>query len=160
VIYRGVVTEAGVGAWVAKGRPDRPQASLLLFKARTVPHHAMLIAEGELRRGGASFGLLAPGHRGTSVSVIRPGPFVVALEAPADGDFEVAVDNDIVPWWPASHIGRRLGPFVEWIPGATLRTDLLVKRIGWRIADTRRAALDNPEYPSPRRKASAGHDQD
>jgi hypothetical protein len=160
VIYRGVVTEAGDGAWVAKGRPDRPQASLLLFRARTVPHHAMLIAEGELRRGGVSFALLARGHRGASVSVTRPGPFVVALEAPADGDFEVAVDNDIVPWWPASHIGHRVGPFVEWIPGATLRTDLIVKRIGWRMADARRAALDTPGSLSPRRKVSAGHDQD
>jgi len=161
VIHRaGVVTEAGDGAWVARGRPEGPQASLLQFRPRAVPRHAILIAEGELHTGGVSFGLLTTGHRPTSVSVIRPGPFVVALEAPADGNFEVAVANDIVPWWPASHIGRRVGPLVEWIPGATLRTDLLVKRIGWRIADSRRAALDNPEYPLPRRKASAGHDQD
>ena len=28
---------------------------------------------------------------------------------------------------------RRVGPLVGWIPGATLRTDVVVNRIGWWI---------------------------
>ena len=145
---------------MARGRAEGPQSSLLQFRPRTVPEHALLIAEGELHRGGVSFGLHMAGRRSVVVSVTRPGPFVVVLEAPAEGEFGVSIANDIVPWWPASHIGHRVGPLVEWIPGATLRTDVVVKRIGWRIGDARRAAVDNPEYSSPRRNASAGHDQD
>jgi hypothetical protein len=96
-----------------------------------VLRHAVLVAEGELRAGGVSFGLFPSEGRKVAVSVSQPGPFVVTLEAPSDGDFGVAIANDIVPWWPASQIGHRIGPLVEWIPGATLRTDLVVKRIGW-----------------------------
>jgi hypothetical protein len=126
------------GGWEATGRAEGPQSSLLRFRGRTVPGHAVLIAEGDLRTGGVSFGLLTGTHAGVKVSVTEPGPFVVALEAPASGEVGVALANDIVPWWPASHIGRRVGPLVEWIPGATLRTDVVVNRIGWWIDDSRR----------------------
>ena len=90
-----------------------------------------MIAEGELRAGGVSFALLAGGQKRVSASVTAPGPFVVALEAPDQGEFAVAVAANIEAWWPASRIGHRVGPLVEWIPGATLRTDVAVKRIGW-----------------------------
>jgi len=133
-----IATRSRNGAWVATGRADGPQSSLLRFRGRTVPRHSVLVAEGELHTGGVSFGLLTGMHAGVKVSVTEPGPFVVALEAPADGEFGVAVANDIVPWWPASHIGRRVGPLVAWIPGATLRTDVVVNRIGWWIDGSRR----------------------
>jgi len=153
-----IVTETRDGGWVAKGRPDGPQSSLLQFKPRSVPRHAILVAEGELHTGGVSFGLgTAAEHRSAIVSLTRPGPFVVALEAPVEGDFGVAVATDIVPWWPASRVGHRVGPLVEWIPGATLRTDLVVKRIGWWVGDTRRAG---GQLPVTEREFNAGHDQD
>ena len=98
-----------------------------------------------------------------AVSVRQPGPFVVALQAPADGEFGIVVANDIVPWWPASQIGHRVGPLVGWIPGATLQTDLRVKRIGWWTGDTTvgRAAraIDEPRRFVTEEYASAGHDQ-
>jgi hypothetical protein len=134
----GMATRSRNGAWAATGRADGPQSSLFRFRGRTVLRHSVLVAEGELHTGGVSFGLLAGMHAGVKVSVTEPGPFVVALEAPADGEFAVAVANDIVPWWPASHIGRRVGPLVGWIPGATLRTDVVVNRIGWWSDGSRR----------------------
>jgi hypothetical protein len=152
-----IVTGIRDGAWVARGRPEGPQSSLLQFKPRSVPRHAILIAEGELHTGGVSFGLVTGADRSAIVSVTRPGPFVVALEAPVDGDFGVTVATDIVPWWPASRVGHRVGPLVEWIPGATLRTDLVVKRIGWWVGDPRRAG---GQLPVTEREVHAGHDQD
>jgi hypothetical protein len=119
------------GAWAAKGRADAPRSTLLEFRERVVPRHAVLVAEGELRAGGVSFALQSSAPQSVRVSVVDPGRFVVALEAPAAGPAAVVIANDIVPWWPASHIGRRVGPFVGWIPGATLRTDVVVSRIGW-----------------------------
>jgi hypothetical protein len=144
-IANDVIDRAGIarqlpdGGWIAKGRAEGPQSSLLRFGDRTVPRHAVLVAEGELHRGRVSFNLLRAGQSSTRVSVNEPGPFVVALEAPDEGDFAVTVANDIVPWWPASRIGRRVGPLVQWIPGATLQTHLVLKRIGWATMDAHRA---------------------
>jgi len=121
--------------WIVKGRPLVPRAPILRFRPRSVARDSVLMAEGEVYTGGVSFGLFVSGHRHASITVRRPGPFVVALAAPAHGDVEVAVANDIADWWPANRIGRRVGPFVEWIPGATLRTDLVLTRIGWWTRD-------------------------
>jgi hypothetical protein len=126
-----IASVAHDGVWTARGRPDGPQSTLLRFRPRRVPRGALLIVQGELRRGGVSIGLFTADRRRVTAAVTTPGPFVVVLEAPDEGDFSATVANDIVPWWPASRIGRRVGPLVEWIPGATLQTDVVVKRIGW-----------------------------
>lgn len=122
-----------------RGRPEVPQSTLVRFRPRAVARHAMLIAEGELRTGGVSFDLVAAGRRPVRAPVAASGPFVVAVQAPEAGDFAVTIANDVVAWWPASRIGHRVGPLVEWIPGVTLWTDLVVKRIGWSTADADRA---------------------
>jgi hypothetical protein len=138
-----IVTPAASG-WIARGRPDTSDAPLLQFGARAVPAHSVLIAEGELRAGRVSFSVRGGGQRPVTISVGDLGPFLVAVEAPAAGAYAVTVANDIDAWWPASKIGHRVGPLVEWIPGATLRTDAVVTRIGWWTG-----AADQPaERPS------------
>jgi hypothetical protein len=141
-----VVTNARDGGWIVKGRALVPRSPILRFKPRSVTREDVLIVEGELRTGAVSFVLLAAGHRQAAVTVRDAGPFVVALAVPVDGDLEVAIANDIADWWPANRIGRRVGPFAGWIPGATLRTDLVLRRVGWW---TRGDARIQPTTPQP-----------
>jgi hypothetical protein len=126
------VTRSQAGEWIARGRPDVPTSELIALKIRAVSAGETFVAQGELRRGGVSFALVDGKHRtAASVTVDEPGPFLVSLAAPADGAYALSVNAHITPWWPASHIGHRIGPLVGWIPGVTLREDLVLRRLGW-----------------------------
>ena len=62
--------------------------------------------------------------------VTEAGPFLATLGVPADGAYTLEIHTQIDPWWPASHIGRRLGPLVGWIPFVTLQEDVTFSRLG------------------------------
>ena len=125
-------TRSQAGEWTVRGRPDIPTSELIALKESTVPAGATFVAQGELARGGATFALVDGNHRVVaSVSVDEAGPFLVSLAAPAAGTYALSVNAHIAPWWPASWIGHRIGPLVGWIPFATLREDLTVRRMGW-----------------------------
>jgi hypothetical protein len=126
-----IVRHGSAAEWVVRGRPESPTSDLLRFNARQTRKGALFIAQGELRTGGLSLSLLHEGERMITVAVQEPGPFLVALAVPVSGDVAALVANNVVTWWPASHIGRRVGPLVEWLPGATLRNDFVLSRVGW-----------------------------
>ena len=70
-------------------------------------------------------------QRVSEVVVNEPGPFLAALAVPEEGEVAVTLTNRITPWWPAEYVGHRVGPLVGWIPGATLRNDFVLRRVGW-----------------------------
>ena len=128
--HAAIVTQSGASSWVIRGRPDIPASSLLRFKARQVTRGSMLIAKGEARRGTFRIGLVDGTRWVRDVVVTAGGPFVAVLETPADGNFGLAIEADLVARWPAKYIGHRFGPWLEWLPGATLWTDLTIQAIG------------------------------
>ena len=131
------VSRSPVGEWRMRGRPDIPTSELLTLKSRAVSKGATFVAQGDLQRGGVSLSLVDGNHQAVvSANVDESGPFLVSLVAPADGTYSLDVNAHITPWWPASHIGHRIGPLVGWIPFATLREDLTLRRMGWLSAAT------------------------
>jgi hypothetical protein len=132
VVERASIATAGLdGSWTIRGRPEIPTSYLLRFKDRQVAQGTVLIVTGEIRRGEFLVGLLDGEQWNGNVAVGERGPFVVAVEAPRDGKFGVLLTADLKPRWPASHIGHRIGPLVEWLPGATLWSDLVLEKLEW-----------------------------
>jgi hypothetical protein len=132
VVERAAIAKpAGDGSWTIRGRPEIPTSYLLRFKNRQVARGATLMVTGEVRRGQFLLGILEGEQWNGNVAVGERGPFVVAVEAPRDGKFGVLLTADLKPRWPASHIGPRIGPLVEWLPGATLWSDLVLEKLEW-----------------------------
>jgi len=124
-------------SWLIKGRPDTPTAHLLRFKDRPVKRGMILLARGEARRGTFRIGLVEGTQWVRNVAVTSGGPFVAAVRAPDDGDFGIAISADLTARWPAKYIGHRFGPWLEWLPGATLWSDLTIQEIGLTDADAK-----------------------
>jgi hypothetical protein len=126
-----IVTPASDGGWTVRGRPAAQTTSFLRFRDRPLRRGDVLVVRGEARRGGFVLGLQSGGQWAGSVEVNQRGPFVAAVEAPSDGNFTVLVRAALRPHWPATYVGHRIGPWVEWLPGATLWSDLVIDTIGF-----------------------------
>ncbi len=120
--------------WIVRKRPTLATARLLQFEPTPVKRGSLLVAKGEARSGAFRVGLVDGGRWVTSVGVTSGGPFVVALEVPEDGRFAIAVDANLADRWPAKYVGHRLGPLLQWIPGATFWVDLTIRQIGFAPA--------------------------
>lgn len=120
------------GDWIVRGRPDIPTAELMSLRGRPLGVNDQFVAQGEVRRGGISFALVDANRRVAARAVVTsPGPFLAAIAPPEDGTYTLEIHTEIDPWWPASHIGRRVGPLVGWIPFVTLQEDVTLSRMGW-----------------------------
>ncbi len=88
-----------------------------LYLAETKPRHvergSIVLARGRLVRGGISFGLVRDGGWVAQVSVTVPGEFIAVVEAPDDGEYEVALGNYVV--------------------GPSLRYEVAIDRAGWAL---------------------------
>lgn len=72
---------------------------LALFRPADVTRGRRLIAEGELRRGGLTIGLISHGQWAVQVPVTSIGRFMLIIEAPQDlPDATVAIANNITGW--------------------------------------------------------------
>ena len=132
VADRASFTRRGdAGAWVIRGRPAQRTSSLLRFADRPARRGDVLVAAGDARDGDFLIGLLKGEQWIKNVAVGSRGPFVVAIEAPEDGAYGVLLSADLRPGWVAAHSGNRVGRWIDWIPGATLWTDIVVDSIGW-----------------------------
>jgi hypothetical protein len=122
-----VTPSAKAGEWTIRGRPQLRTSYLLRFKDRPSHKGDIFIAEGRARTGAFLLALVKGEQWSGHVVVDSRGPFVVALEPQEDGAYGILLTADLKPHWPATHIG----PWVEWLPGATLWSDVVLERIGW-----------------------------
>jgi len=76
-----------------QGVAESPFAYLILGKAKAVAAGAQVLGTGELFEGGLTLGLLKDGLWSQTVNVNRPGRFIAAVEAPADGEYVAVVAN-------------------------------------------------------------------
>ncbi|HVZ23108.1 MAG TPA: hypothetical protein VG871_18675 [Vicinamibacterales bacterium] len=126
-----IVTRTPDGRWVIRGRPPLQTSYLLRFRAHQARRGDLFVAKGTTRTGSFLIGPLEGEQWSGNVAVDRRGAFVVAVQPTEDGEYGVLLSADLKPHFPADHIGHRIGPWVEWIPGATLWIDIVLDRIGW-----------------------------
>jgi hypothetical protein len=128
----GIARPGADGSWIVRGRADGPDNAVLEFPARTVAAATRFLVRGELRRGGVAVALWNGTERVARSEVAAPGPFLTVLAVPQGGTYHAVISHAITPWWPASHIGHRIGPLVQWIPGMTLQADFTLAAVSWR----------------------------
>jgi hypothetical protein len=80
------------------------------------------VARGEVVNGGVSIGVTKHGQWVGVLNMSRPGPFVVALQMPAAGDYGVTVANCV-----ESSVGGLLGK----VRRPVLENHFSVSHAGW-----------------------------
>lgn len=104
----GALVVNGSGGLGSAGR----YSYLALFRPAALPRGRRLIAEGELRRGGLTIGLISDGRWVVQVPVTSIGKFMLVIETPEDlPHATVAIANNITGW--------------------SRRTDFELSRFGW-----------------------------
>jgi hypothetical protein len=127
-----IVTRRPDGSYVIQGRPDAPYSQVLLFKDQQFPAGGIVVARGNLRKGGITFGLLRAGFWSSYVNITTRGEFVGAVAVPADGDYWVAVANLVEPGWVEGHVSnKRLAEFLLSVPGVRPENDVVIASLGW-----------------------------
>lgn len=82
---------SGVGGVGGRG----PLLYLVEMKARHLAKGTTFVAEGEIEKGGVTFGLVSQDQWVTQLHVVQTGPFTVVIEVPADGDYKVVMANNL-----------------------------------------------------------------
>lgn len=101
-------TMDGIGGIGGRG----PFLYLIQLKPRALTAGEQFVVEGRLRSGGILVGILRHGDWLMDTEVLQPGPFVVVLTVPTEGEGSVVVANDLT--------------------GASLRNSFDITRSGWR----------------------------
>ena len=92
---RGALVVNGSGGLGGAGR----YSYLALFRPTALPRGRRLIADGELRHGGFTVGVISHGQWVAQVPVTSVGRFMVVMEVPDDvTDATVAIANNITGW--------------------------------------------------------------
>jgi hypothetical protein len=65
------------------------------FQDQPLRRGRQLLVEGTLKQGGVSIGWLRDGTWVSHLEVVDPGPFIAALEVPADGNYSVVIANNL-----------------------------------------------------------------
>jgi hypothetical protein len=78
---------------IVEGVAESPYQYLVQAPPKTLTAGTRLIAVGELKAGGFTFGLLKNGMWTHFFNVTRPGPFVTAMTVPDDGDYVLVIAN-------------------------------------------------------------------
>jgi hypothetical protein len=120
------------GSFVIKGRPDSPYSQVLVLKDQRLPTGAIVIARGNVRKGGITFGLQREGFWVNYVNISARGEFVGAVAVPADGDYWVALSNLVEPGWIEGHVSnKRLAEFLLSRPFLRPENDVVIHSLGW-----------------------------
>ena len=100
-------TNQGVGGVGGKG------PFLYLFEMSPIPlqEGQLALIQGEIRRGGISFGLVSEGAWIAQTGVTRPGLFTVVVRVPTSGTHSLVLANNLT--------------------GASLQSDVRIDRVGW-----------------------------
>ena len=101
---------AGDG-WTIHGTADARFSYLLHSKPQRVDGTTMLVVTGSVRRGGVTVGLLKNSQWAGQVHVTTPGEFIVVIEPPGSGSYDIVVANNL--------------------PEDSLETDVVIERLGW-----------------------------
>jgi hypothetical protein len=101
--------------WIVDGEGGVGGRGPFLYLARMHDQFAragaLLLAEGQLDEGGVSLGLLRSGRWIAQVPVTAPGPFLIVIRAPADGNYSAVLANNL--------------------PGRSLENHVRLRRLGW-----------------------------
>lgn len=65
------------------------------FQEQPLRRGRQLLVEGTLKQGGVSIGWLRDGTWVSHLEVVDSGPFIAALEVPADGNYSVVIANNL-----------------------------------------------------------------
>ena len=105
-----LATLAGDG-WTIHGTADARFSYLLQSKPQRVDGTTRLVVKGSVRRGGVTVGLLKNSQWAGQVHVTTPGEFIVVIEPPGSGSYDIVVANNL--------------------PEDSLETDVVIERLGW-----------------------------
>ena len=116
------VTEIAPGAWTIDGHITDRFAYALKFPIVERPKGAMFVASGEVQSGGVTVGVTQHEQWYAVVNVTKPGPFVVVLEMPSAGRYELTVANCVESSWQNA---------LSLVTNVFLRNHVRVTRAGW-----------------------------
>jgi hypothetical protein len=124
-----LLSGALAGPLTMRGVPDGPYTYLVEYGIKSVGPDAVFVAEGTIRRGGLTIGLLHDEQWSRATNVVGRGPFRVVIQPPAAGDYQVIIANCLEGTFlnrrfDVSTTLRRLG-----LTGPP--TDAVISRIGW-----------------------------
>ena len=101
----------GVGGVGGRG----PFLYLFEMQPRTLRAGSLALVQGNIERGGISFGLVKDGQWVEQAAVLSTGEFTAVVRVPADGEYSLVLANNL--------------------PGSSLRNDLVIHRVGWVKAE-------------------------
>ncbi len=93
VVQSGAIMRLDGRRIVVQGTADAPHSYLLRTAYRDLDDDCIIVAEGVLRSGGLTIGLLRDDRWASQVSVTTKGPFRVAIQAPYADRYAIVVAN-------------------------------------------------------------------
>lgn len=106
------VTGLSAGRWTVDGQIEDRYSYVLQFPVAHKEQGAIFAVRGEVVSGGVSIGVTQGGQWIAFLNVTKPGPFVVALQMPAAGEYGVTVAN-CVESQPHNLLGLVRRPVLE-----------------------------------------------
>ncbi|MCE9590346.1 MAG: hypothetical protein K8S99_07465 [Planctomycetes bacterium] len=93
--YKAEIAGYRDGVWTIRGNVVGRYHYLLKWRSERAKAPVRLVAQGVLRHGGLTLGLLSNGKWGLRGTVTTPGPFTLTIPVNSEGPFEVVVASDV-----------------------------------------------------------------
>lgn len=124
-----LVNGALAGPLTMRGVPDGPYTYLVEYGIKSVGPDAVFVAEGTIRRGGLTIGLLHNEQWSRATNVVGDGSFRVVIQPPAPGDYKVIIANCLEGTFVNSRLD--ISSILRRLRLSGPPTDAVISRIGW-----------------------------